>query len=209
MFTGLIEEVGRIVTTGRQGNIMDFTIEARTVCDDLSIGDSISVNGACLTVTATGSPVFTVQAVEETLKRTTLGKLKRGICVNLERALRIGDRLGGHLVQGHVDGIGQITSLRKSGENALFSITAESDIERYIVEKGSVTVDGISLTVTFVRNGEFGVSVVPHTLSATTLGNTRTGNMVNIETDILAKYIEKLLHAGGGLTIKHLENLGY
>jgi len=209
MFTGLIEEIGRISGTGQSGNSADFTIEAVTVPDDLSVGDSVSVNGACLTVTVVGSSSFTVQAVEETLTRTTLGTLKRGSSVNLERALRLGDRLGGHLVQGHVDGTGQVVSIRKSGNNTLLTISAGHDIERYIVEKGSITIDGVSLTVTSAGNGEFSVSVIPHTLSATTLRDVRKGHRVNLETDILAKYVEKLLHTGDGLTIDRLEKLGF
>ena len=209
MFTGLIEEIGRISGTGRRGNSEDFTIEAVTVLDDLSIGDSIAVNGACLTVTVIGGSDFTVQAVEETLTRTTLGTLKRGSSVNLERALRLGDRLGGHLVQGHVDGTGQVVSICKSGDNTLLTISAGHDIERYIVEKGSITLDGVSLTVTSAGNGEFSVSVIPHTLSATTLRDVRKGDRVNLETDILAKYVEKLLHTGNGLTIDRLEKLGF
>jgi len=209
MFTGLIEEVGQIVSTVRRGHIIDITIEAHTVLDDLAVGDSIAISGACLTVTAAGQNVFTVQAVEETLRRTTLGTMKRGTPVNLERALKVGDRLGGHLVQGHVDGTGRIVSLRKIGENMLITITIEHDIECFVVEKGSITVDGISLTVTFVKNGEFGVSVIPHTLAATTLGNARIGEMVNLETDILAKYIEKLIHKKDVLTMGKLKELGY
>ncbi len=209
MFTGLIEEIGRISGSGRRGNIADFTIEADTVRDDLSIGDSIAVNGACLTVTVIGGSGFTVQAVEETLTRTTLGTLKRGSSVNLERALRLGDRLGGHLVQGHVDGTGQVVSIRKTGDNTILTISAGRDLERYIVEKGSITIDGVSLTVTSVGNGELCVSVIPHTLSVTTLRDVRTGDRVNLETDILAKYVEKLLHTGNGLTIDRLEELGF
>lgn len=209
MFTGLIEEIGRISGTGRRGNIANFTIEAVTVLDDLSIGDSVALNGACLTVTVIGGSGFTVQAVEETLTRTTLCTLKRGSSVNLERALRLGDRLGGHLVQGHVDGTGQVLSIRKSGDNTVITISAGHDIERYIVEKGSITIDGVSLTVTSAGNGEFSVSVIPHTLSATTLRDVRKGHRVNMEIDILAKYVEKLLHTGDSLTIDRLEKLGF
>ncbi|MCE5250038.1 riboflavin synthase [bacterium] len=209
MFTGLIEEVGHVVSTTRRGNGADITIEAHTVLDDISIGDSISVSGACLTVTTVGDGSFTAQAVEETLRRTTIGGLSRGAPVNLERALRLGDRLGGHLVQGHVDGTGRITAVSRTGDNMNLAFAAGPDIERYIVEKGSITVDGISLTVTFVRNGEFGVSVIPHTLAETTLCRARVGSMVNLETDILAKYVEKLIHGKDVLTIEKLEKLGF
>lgn len=209
MFTGLIEEIGRIIVTRRHGNIADITVDAVTVLDGLSIGDSICINGACLTVTVIGSSDFTVQAVEETLTRTTLGALKRGSRVNLERALRLGDRLGGHLVQGHVDSTGQVVSIRKTGDNTLLTISAGNDIERYNVEKGSITLNGVSLTVTSVRDRELSVSVIPHTLSATTLKDVRKGDRVNLETDILAKYVEKLLHSGNGLTIDRLDKLGF
>ena len=209
MFTGLIEEIGQIVSVNRHEHLVDITIEAHTVFDDLSIGDSITINGACLSVTSIGDNAFTVQAVDETINRTTLGNLKRGSSVNLERALRVGDRLGGHLVQGHVDSTGRVTSVRKTGNNLLISIAADPGFERYIVEKGSITIDGISLTVTYVRGGEFGVSIIPHTTAVTTLQHARIGDRVNLETDILAKYVEKLLHTGGGLTINHLEKLGF
>ena len=209
MFTGLIEEVGHIVSVSRRGTNADFIIQAQTVLDDLAIGDSVMVNGACLTVVAKRSAELTVQAVEETLRRTTLGALKHGAPVNLERALRLGARLGGHIVQGHVDGTGRIVSLQGTGDNVVIAIATTPDVVRYIVEKGSVAIDGISLTVTFVRNTEFGVSIIPHTLNATSLGNARTGDMVNIETDILAKYVEKLLPGKESLSIEQLKKLGF
>ena len=209
MFTGLVEEVGHIAAVSRHGATADVTIQAVTVLDELAIGDSVMINGACLTVVAKGSAEFTVQAVEETLRRTTLGALKRGTPVNLERALRLGGRLGGHIVQGHVDGAGRIVSLRGTGDNMDITISTTPEVARYIVEKGSVAIDGISLTVTFVRNTEFGVSIIPHTLGATSLSNARTGDSVNIETDILAKYVEKLLGGGGSLSIAQLEQLGF
>ncbi|MFC1508646.1 riboflavin synthase [Candidatus Omnitrophota bacterium] len=209
MFTGLIEETGTIASIARHGTIVDFTIKATVVTDDIAIGDSVAVNGACLTVTAAGASEFTVQAVEETIRRTTLGGLKSGGSVNLERSLRVGDRLGGHIVQGHVDCTGRIVSVRKSGENMILTLAVAPENARYIVEKGSVAIDGISLTVTTVTNSEFGVSVIPHSLNATTLRNARVGDSVNIETDIIGKYVEKLLHTQKGLTTERLEELGY
>ena len=209
MFTGLIEEVGHIVSVSRRGQMIDFTIEAQTILDDVKIGDSIAVSGACLTVTTSGEKSFTVQAVEETLRRTTLGKLSPGKPVNLERSLRLGDRLGGHLVQGHVDGTGRITSRKGTSGNVLFGIAPEPGLEHYIAEKGSVTVDGVSLTVTFAKKGEFGVSIIPHTLQATTLEQIRRGDIVNLETDIIAKYVEKLLGRDGSLTLNNLKELGF
>ena len=209
MFTGLIEEVGNIISVSNRGKITDLIIEAHTILDDIKIGDSININGACLTVTEIGNSTFSVQAVEETIKRSTLGKLKKGNSVNLERALRVEDRFGGHFVQGHVDGTGRITSKKEYADNIILSIAPEPGLDRYIVEKGSVTVDGISLTVTFSKKGEFGVSIIPHTFRSTTLANIRTGDLVNLETDIIAKYIEKLLEGKKSLTINHLKELGF
>ena len=209
MFTGLIEEVGHIVSIARRGTIMNFVIEAHTILDDIHSGDSININGVCQTVTVTGKTDFTVQAVEETLKRSTFGHLKKGDAVNLERALSIGDRLGGHLVQGHVDGTGKITEKKEYAGNVLLSIAPEPQLERYIAEKGSIAIDGISLTVTYVKKGEFGVSIIPHTLKNSTLENVKIGDRVNLETDIIAKYIEKLIEGKNSLTIKRLEELGF
>lgn len=209
MFTGLIEEVGTIVSVNRRNRIVDIIIEAQTVLDDIKTGDSIAISGACLTVTGFTANSFTVQAVEETLRRTKLGKITRGIRVNLERALRIGDRFGGHLVQGHVDGTGRIVSKKGQTDNILFSIAPEAVLERYIVEKGSITIDGISLTVTYIKKGEFGVSVIPHTLDSTTLKDIQIGDKVNLETDMISKYIEKLLMDKEGLTINRLKELGF
>lgn len=209
MFTGLVEEVGYINSIYRRGHMLNFTIDASASLDDMNIGDSIAVNGACLTVTEIGDSSFSVQAVEETLRRTTLENLKKGTRVNLERALRLGDRLGGHLVQGHIDGTGRIVARKGNADNVIISIAPKHDLERYIVEKGSIAIDGISLTVTYAKTGEFGVSIIPHTLKATTLGKARIGDHVNIETDIIAKYVEKLMKVKGSLTIDRLHNLGF
>ncbi len=209
MFTGIIEEIGHIVSVTIRGKSMDLTVEATTIIDDITIGDSISIGGVCQTVTEIGDSTFTFQAVEETIKRSTFRKLKKGSAVNLERALRLEDRLGGHLVQGHVDGTGRITSKKEYADNVLLSVTPESGLDRYIVEKGSIAIDGISLTVTYTKSGEFGVSIIPHTYKSTTLANIRTGDLVNLETDIIAKYIEKLLGGKNSLTINHLKKLGF
>lgn len=209
MFTGLIEEVGRIASLRHRGAWTDITVTASSVTDDMSVGDSIAINGACQTVVTFDPASFTVQAVGETLRRTTFARLRQGDPVNLERALRLNDRLGGHIVQGHVDGTGRVTGKRGTADNMLLSIAPAGSLERYIVEKGSVTIDGVSLTVTLSRAGEFGVSVIPHTLGQTTLGTLRVGDEVNIETDILARYVEKLMGGGGGLTLDSLDSLGY
>lgn len=209
MFTGLIEEVGHIEAIHRRGKLVELTIEAKTVLDDVKIGDSIAVNGACLTVTALSDTTFTVQAVHETLRRTNIEKLKKGSPVNLERSLRMEDRLGGHLVQGHIDGTGRIISVKGTYDNVLISIFPEPGLDRYIVEKGSIAVDGISLTVSSVKKREFGISVIPHTLQATTLAHARIGDIVNIETDIISKYVEKLITSDGSLTIERLKESGF
>lgn len=209
MFTGLIEEVGSVASVVRRGPMIDLTVGAKTVLGDVKTGDSIAVSGVCLTVTAFGNSWFTVQAVSETLSRTTLGEARAGTPVNLERSLKLGDRLGGHIVQGHVDGVGRIVSRRGDTGNVTFGIAPEKELERYIAEKGSVTVDGISLTVTYARPGEFGISIIPHTMAETTLENARAGDRVNIETDVLARYVEKLLGGSGGMTLDSLKAMGF
>ncbi|MFC1692992.1 riboflavin synthase [Candidatus Latescibacterota bacterium] len=209
MFTGLIEEAGTIRSVSRRGTMIDFTIEARSILEDVKIGDSIAVSGVCLTVTSLGDTSFSVQSVEETLKRTTLARLRAGSMVNLERSLRLGDRLGGHLVQGHIDGTGRIVSMRKLDGNAIIAIAPQPGLDRYIAEKGSITVDGISLTVTHAKKGEFGISIIPHTLKETTLGIARVGDSVNLETDIIAKYVEKLISGDRSLTLDNLKDLGF
>jgi len=209
MFTGLIEEVGRIRSVSRRGAMFDITVAAKKVVGDVKLGDSIAVSGVCLTVVAYDEASFTVQAVEETLRRSTLGSLKPGIPVNLERSLRLGDRLGGHLVQGHVDGTGRIVLRRGDSENVVFGIAPEQGLERYIAEKGSIAVDGISLTVTYAKQGEFGISIIPHTLGETSLENARVGEKVNLETDVIARYVEKLLGKSGGMTLESLTELGF
>lgn len=209
MFTGLIEEVGQVVSSLPRGSMTDIVIRAKTVLDGAHIGDSIAINGACQTVTALGSSTFTVQAVEETLRRSTLGSLKRGSPVNLERSLRFGDRLGGHLVLGHVDGVGKVTTVAGSDRNRLVSVAPPRELARLIAEKGSITIDGISLTVTFANDTEFGVSIIPHTLGATTLAGIRPGDFVNLEADVIARYVERILGSRSGMSLGELEGMGY
>lgn len=209
MFTGLIEEIGTVEAILPRGRIFDIKVRAKTILEDISIGDSISISGVCQTVTAFDSYTFTVQAVSETISRTTFVSMKKGDIVNLERALKLGDRLGGHIVQGHVDGTGRILSKQASGNNFDITITPDPGLSRYIVKKGSITIDGISLTVTHTRSGNFGVTIIPHTLGATTLEKIRIGDRVNLETDVLAKYIEKLIEPGDSLTTERLKSLGF
>ncbi len=182
MFTGLIEELGSLV--GRDGP--RFTFAAEVVTEGARIGDSIAVNGCCLTVVEVGGGSWSADVVDETLARTTLGGLGPGDTVNLERPVRLSDRLGGHVVQGHVDGIGRVVSPAPH-------LTVATPHTRYVVEKGSVAVDGVSLTVVHVAEDRFSVAVIPHTAEFTTLGRVRPGDLVNLEFDILAKYVERLL----------------
>ncbi len=209
MFTGIIEEVGRVVSTIPRGASTEIVIRAEIAPEGTKIGDSIAVNGVCQTVTALGASVFTVQAVEETIRRSTLGSLKRGSPVNLERSLRLGDRLGGHLVLGHVDGVGKITRVSGNGETRLLSVAPPGELIRLIAGKGSITIDGISLTVTFAHAHEFGVSVIPHTLGSTTLAGIRPGDMVNLEADVIARYIERILGARKDIRLQELEEMGF
>jgi riboflavin synthase len=193
MFTGIIEELGRVRAVVPRHDGARIEIEAAKVLDDVEIGDSIAVNGCCLTVAERGSGWWAADAVAETLARTSLGAVAAGDPVNLERPVRLADRLGGHLVQGHVDGTGRIRARRALPDgSAEFEIDAPAPVLRYVVEKGSVAVDGISLTVVTVDEGGFSVAVIPHTLAVTTLGSRRSGDAVNLEVDLVAKYVERL-----------------
>ncbi len=192
MFTGIIEETGIIKAVRHGARSSQLTISAKRVVEDVKIGDSISTNGVCLTVTSFGKDDFTVDVMPETIRKTNFAQLKPGSAVNLERALRLMDRIGGHLVSGHIDGTGKISRRREEDNAVWFDISAEDNIMRYLVDKGSVALDGISLTVTTVKSGFFSVSIIPHTQVVTTLLLKSTGDLLNIECDILAKYIEKL-----------------
>ncbi len=196
MFTGIVEEVGRIVELRRGAASARVAIEAPLVSEGTRIGDSVCVSGTCLTVVAIAGQVLSFDAVPETLRRSSLRDLKAGDSVNLERALRLGDRLGGHIVQGHVDGVGQIVSVRDQDTARMVRVSVPASLSRYIAEKGSVTLDGISLTVAEVHADGFTVSIVPHTWDMTTLRARRAGDALNIEVDVLAKYVESLLGAG-------------
>jgi riboflavin synthase len=192
MFTGIIEELGTVQRILRKGGGRILVIGARDVVGDLEIGHSISVNGACLTITQCDDQSFTVQAVEETVRTTTLGKARVGDRVNLERAMRSSDRWGGHIVTGHVDGIGMIRSKAENENSVLFSIEVPREISRYVILKGSVAVDGVSLTVADVNDSHMVVSIIPHTANVTTFGFQKVGDEVNIEVDPIGKYFEKL-----------------
>ncbi|MDX9972540.1 MAG: riboflavin synthase [FCB group bacterium] len=185
MFTGIIEEVGAV--SRRAGD--EVTIVAKTVLQDVKHGDSIAVDGVCLTVSSFTDSGFTVQVSPETFERSTLSRLRVGDAVNLERAMAMGDRFGGHMVQGHVDGVGRILSIHPQGQFAVWRFQAPPEVARYLVPKGSVTVDGISLTVVEPESDTFGVALIPATLGQTTLGRKRPGDPVNLEADMMGKHI--------------------
>lgn len=193
MFTGIVEEVGKIKKIERNTVSAKLSIEADKVLQEIKEGDSIAVNGICLTVTSFTKNSFTADVMHETMNRTTLGKLKENSPVNLERALSVMGRFGGHMVSGHIDGRGKIVGIEKDDNAVLFTIETTEKILRYIVEKGSIAVNGISLTVARVDRKNFTVSVIPHTLRVTSLGSFQKGDEVNLENDIVGKYIEKLL----------------
>lgn len=194
MFTGIVEETGVVRSARPRDGGVTFEIGAAVVLTDVELGASIAVNGCCLTVTAFAADSFSCDAVIETLARTNLGRLRPGDRVNLERPLRVGDRLGGHLVQGHIDATGTVRSRDPQTDGSvLIGFAAPVEIMRYIVHKGSVTVDGISLTVAAVAVDGFTVAVIPHTLAVTTLGRRAEGDPVNLEADTVAKYVERLL----------------
>jgi riboflavin synthase len=198
VFTGLIQEMGRIGSLEISDRGARLTIETE-LAPGIKEGDSVAVNGVCLTASELNDGTFSAEAMNETLNRTSLGELKPGTEVNLELPLRAGDRLGGHVVQGHVDGIGTIAIVTEDGFARLVSVTAPEDVLRYVVHKGSIAVDGVSLTVSDVGRQSFTVSLIPETLERTTLGAAGPGTRVNLEVDVLAKYVEKAVqHIAGG-----------
>lgn len=200
MFTGIVEELGETVAVDDLGDAARLTVRGPQVTQDLANGDSIAVNGVCLTVASTSGDTFTADVMRETLNRSGLGALAPGTPVNLERSVRLADRLGGHLVQGHVDGTGTIISRTPAEHWDVVRIglpPGPPDLARYVVEKGSVAVDGISLTIVSVSATWFEVSLIPETLKRTTLGAKQPGETVNLEVDVIAKYVEKLLNAQG------------
>lgn len=208
MFTGLIEEVGAI--SRRSGS--ELAVMAETVLEGLALGDSVAINGACMTVADIRDNGFVVQVSPESFQRTTLGQLKPGDAVNLERAMRAGDRIGGHFVQGHVDGVGRVVSVQDQGEFSLWRFQAPAEVARYLVPKGSVTIDGISLTVVEPNADTFGVAVIPSTIKKTTLQSRRPGDAVNMEADMLGKHIYHYMRgsaAGTGLTQETLVRHGF
>lgn len=194
MFTGIVEEIGKISSVRRGRNSAEVEIEGKTVLEDIHIGDSIAVNGVCLTVTGYSRSSFTADVMHETLDRTSLKGAASGMQVNLERAMAADGRFGGHIVSGHIDGTGTVKKIEKDDNAVWYTIAADSRIMKYIVEKGSVALDGTSLTVADVTENDFSVSIIPHTLSETVIGIRKTGDTINIETDVIGKYVEKLMH---------------
>lgn len=220
MFTGIVEEVGAIKNIKRGQHSAVLTIHAKTVLEETRIGDSIAVNGICLTVTRLFPDGFSADVMHETLNRSSLAGLTAGSVVNLERAMPANGRFGGHIVAGHVDGVGHIANIRKDDTAVWYTVLAGPEILRYVVEKGSITIDGISLTVARVDSQSFAISAIPHTVSVTVLADRKPGDIVNLETDIIGKYVEKLLHfpredaapapkQSSGITKEFLTRYGY
>jgi riboflavin synthase len=197
VFTGLIIELGEIAAIDRRAQNAQLAIKGRKILEDIAIGDSIAINGVCLSVTTVKGDVISFDVSGETLKSTNLDQLKRGDKVNLEPSLRPNSKMGGHFVSGHVDGIGRIRSRRTEGNAERIEIESPADVLKYLVQKGSVSVDGISLTVVDVLKDAFTLVIIPHTASLTTIGFKKVGDTVNLEPDILAKYVAKFLHKGG------------
>lgn len=198
MFTGIIEEIGTIESIKKGSQSAVLGIACKKVLEGTKIGDSIAVNGVCLTVTGISGHGYTADVMAETMERSSLGRLQKGSSVNLERAMLAGGRFGGHIVAGHIDGTGTVTSIQRDETAVWYTIAAGEDILRYIVEKGSIAIDGISLTVARVTEHDFSVSVIPHTQGETNLAERRSGELVNLECDVIGKYIEKLCQPGRG-----------
>lgn len=215
MFTGIVEEIGTVagVQKGRHSAVLG--IQAKAVLEDLRIGDSIAVNGVCLTVTSFSRTGFTADVMHETLDRSALVQLKGGSHVNLERAMPANGRFGGHIVAGHVDGVGKVAEIKRDDTAIWYTVQTTPPILRYIVEKGSVAIDGISLTVARVFPDRFSVSAIPHTVAVTALGERKVGDLVNLENDIIGKYVERLLspvaeqESGSTLTKEFLVKCGF
>jgi len=196
LFTGIIEEIGTIKAITKSEKAARISIDATKVLEDVKLGDSISTNGVCLTVTDFSKSNFTVDVMAETIRRSNLGHLSPGMEVNLERALKASDRLGGHIVSGHIDGTGTIVDLKKEDNAIWVTVAAERELLKYIISKGSIAIDGISLTVAYVDESVFKVSIIPHTKEYTTLLYKKVGDVVNLECDLVGKYIEKLMSYG-------------
>ena len=214
MFTGIIEEIGKISSIQPIAGGMRIKISSSKILDDISVDDSICVSGVCLTAIKVEDDGFWVEAVGTTLEKTTFSKMQLSTSVNLERSLKLNDRLGGHFVQGHTNGIGTILEINKLGENYFLKIKVDESLEKYLIEEGSITIDGVSLTIAELDGSKFGISLIPHTWHNTIIQYKKIGDKVNVEIDVLAKYIEKLLGKNGSndninITENWLKELGY
>jgi riboflavin synthase len=214
MFTGIIEEIGKIEKITPIVGGITIKIKTEKILEDVAVNDSVCVDGVCLTVTKLDTNSFLVDAVGATLDKTTFNKVKANAAVNLERSVRLNDRLGGHLVQGHVNGIGPISEIKKLGENYLVKIIVPEDLERYLIKEGSIAINGISLTIADVKKNEISISIIPHTWQNTNLKYKEVNDKVNVEIDILAKYVEKLLtkvnnSSDKNITESWLKEIGY
>lgn len=218
MFTGIIEEKGRIIAIRRGVRSSVLQIAGQKIFGDLKLGDSVAVNGVCLTVTDMADSTFTADVMSETLSRSSLGELKPGSPVNLERAMAADGRFGGHIVSGHIDGVGTITKVRRDDNAVWYTVKAPEKLMRYIVEKGSIAIDGISLTVARADREEFSVAIIPHTLRETVLESKGVGSIVNLENDVVGKYVERFLawpaaeetkEQTGGITMEFLAKAGF
>lgn len=209
MFTGIIEEIGIIRTIRKGTKSANLTIECKKILDDLKLGDSVATSGVCLTITDIKNTTFSADVMNETLIKSSLGSLNMGSRVNLERAMPANGRFGGHIVSGHIDGIGKITSIQKDDIAIWYTIKTDKKIMHYIIEKGSITIDGISLTIAKVTHDNFSVSVIPHTAKETTLSKKNIGDLVNLENDIIGKYIEKFSQSNKSITKEFLNKNGF
>ena len=214
MFTGIIEELGTIAHMDRRPDSIRLTIQAHKVLEGTQLGDSIAVNGVCLTVTDMTDSTFSADVMHETMRRSSFSTIKSGSQVNLERAMQVGGRLGGHIVSGHIDGTGHVSRIENDGIARVITISIPKDMAPFIVEKGSITIDGISLTVVSAGSSQFSVSIIPHTMSHTTLMGKHPGAIVNLETDIVGKYIHRFMETGPvespkGVTMEMLLENGF
>lgn len=208
MFTGIVEEKGIIERIRKGRNSAEISVRASRIMDDVKLGDSIAVNGVCLTVTSFDSGGFTADVMHETLNRSSLAQLRSGSMVNLERAMKADGRFGGHIVAGHVDGVGVITDVTKDDNAIWYTVKAEPGVMKYIVEKGSIAIDGISLTVAKVMTDRFSISAIPHTVRETVLAERRKGDTVNLENDVIGKYVEKLMKPAGAYADTEAQSSG-
>lgn len=214
MFTGIVEEMGVLKSIRKGAHSAILEIQAKVVLEDIHLGDSIAVNGVCLTVTDMTDSTFSADVMHETMRRSSFSTIKSGSQVNLERAMQVGGRLGGHIVSGHIDGIGHVARIATDGIARVITISIPKDMEPFIVEKGSITIDGISLTVVSVGSSQFSVSIIPHTMANTTLMDKHPGAIVNLETDVIGKYVHSFTvghpsSASSGLTMEKLLENGF